>query len=926
MAQPGLDITRHNSSKKIAHLNSNVQFLQCTIEERLFQVEYLRCHRDDHERQHLAKVTTTIRKLFAGMDTVGAEIQTAAAAHFAKKLDTIRSALARKEATSQQEICALQQEVEIFVETAANQIKSISGQLNTICDFLNDPAQCDVAAIQSRVIQMKREHQTALRNEEFAAKRRLREFDEESRDRLKETEANLRRELELLRVAPHPQFSMAPSSGSYRKRIVAVKKEIAQLAAIVTHHRSLCQQNLVGFRTRFTFLLEQMSNEDLIHRTEFAEKEPDVRQETEWMTAALKKLRTEGDEKRVNYRNELGALKDQLMVVRINLRSEFDEHKESIQSLVNGRDSELIGLSERFTTEMNALKARHHVSEAQHLQVLEALQRHLDDGRRDVANSDIAEQTRRWSEQEIAEFPLKAEQEKATEEQNFRARIGNLQEGAGSLAGISAECMKLQQERKQLQAVLDSMNGMLQQKDMQFDQELGDDWETFPTILSRIEAHQNSTFELESALRDSQISDVERQFDGDFLRYQQELNVGSQREIELRSATLIDPEYERQFVAIETALRQKLDDIQIPQPLDLDRRILIAMRHHIDSLPAIIRNERSELIKKWEVLCREEEARHRQSLLAHFDDQRNDRHPDFDRSVSSELDRQIGELSGELHNLELLGPAVSFEGPFADAQRRLQDELDRKRRVCEAESHSQEVRSLLSQSIGEDISKLADVLRRETEDFERLWQQSRDEYEKQRLRRKEVADGAARTRDEIVDGFGRDRTAKETDFRLACRTLRERIEHVKLCVACAGEAFECARRDAAMQWEVEIGRLEGQMRDELQRNPMADQHLDVRVVERTKNRNKARDVFLNGPIRREEQTSIKRLERHLAVVTQQLAALGKELIQYRHQLVAQEGEYNCRFGADPTVAVLAPKSPKRRPTTMFANRLPRLSS
>jgi hypothetical protein len=33
--------------------------------------------------------------------------------------------------------------------------------------------------------------------------------------------------------------------------------------------------------------------------------------------------------------------------------------------------------------------------------------------------------------------------------------------------------------------------------------------------------------------------------------------------------------------------------------------------------------------------------------------------------------------------------------------------------------------------------------------------------------------------------------------------------------------------------------------------------------------------------------------------------VGKELTQYRHRLIHQEDEYNCRSGADPIVGVLA---------------------
>jgi hypothetical protein len=417
------------------------------------------------------------------------------------------------------------------------------------------------------------------------------------------------------------------------------------------------------------------------------------------------------------------------------------------------------------------------------------------------------------------------------------------------------------------------------------------------------------------------------------LRYQRELDLKIQREIEGEYATLIDPEYQRQFLTIEITLYQKLDGIQMPQPLDLDGKILVAIRHHLDSLPDIISHERSELLTKWEVLCDEEDIRHRQLLFAHLRDQQNEHHSDVDGSVASELDQQIGELSDELHTMELLAPTLSFEGDSTKTQQQHQAELnclrnERKCRVREAENQSQEVRSLLSHNIKEETSRIAGEMRHEAEEFERVRQQSCDESEKRRLRRKEVINEPARASEEIVNGFGRQCMVRETDFRLACRTLREQIEHMKLSVASADVEFGCARREAEMRREVEIGRLESQMRaeSELQRKPMSDQHLDVRIIERTKNRNRARDMFLSKPGRKEEQNWIKRLERHLAVVTQQLAALGKELIQYRHQLVAQEGEYNCRFGADPTVAVLAPKSPRRRPTTMFANRLPRLSS
>jgi hypothetical protein len=75
-------------------------------------------------------------------------------------------------------------------------------------------------------------------------------------------------------------------------------------------------------------------------------------------------------------------------------------------------------------------------------------------------------------------------------------------------------------------------------------------------------------------------------------------------------------------------------------------------------------------------------------------------------------------------------------------------------------------------------------------------------------------------------------------------------------------------------------------------------------------------------MRREEMEIIKKLERQLSITTHQLATIGKDLLLFRHQLVQQEDEYNNRFGADPSVAIL---SPTKRPGTAMANKhLPKL--
>jgi ribosomal 50S subunit-associated protein YjgA (DUF615 family) len=133
---------------------------------------------------------------------------------------------------------------------------------------------------------------------------------------------------------------------------------------------------------------------------------------------------------------------------------------------------------------------------------------------------------------------------------------------------------------------------------------------------------------------------------------------------------------------------------------------------------------------------------------------------------------------------------------------------------------------------------------------------------------------------------------------------------------------------AGLQLEREQVELMKLQQDALKCLAQDNPQLDSKLEEVSRKRNKAKEQFMHLPMRKQEETAIEKLERDLAHKTQQLATVGKELIQYRHRLIHQEDEYNYRFGAEPTVGILAPlvKTVKKRPTTMFSHRLPRMNS
>ena len=95
----------------------------------------------------------------------------------------------------------------------------------------------------------------------------------------------------------------------------------------------------------------------------------------------------------------------------------------------------------------------------------------------------------------------------------------------------------------------------------------------------------------------------------------------------------------------------------------------------------------------------------------------------------------------------------------------------------------------------------------------------------------------------------------------------------------------------------ETSKLLDELRDVLLQIELTNQQIDTR------------------PMRDEERAIIERLNEILEMKTSHLINLGKELVEYRNNLIKQEEEYNQRFGSTPSIALY--KNPQRitRPVT-----------
>jgi hypothetical protein len=253
----------------------------------------------------------------------------------------------------------------------------------------------------------------------------------------------------------------------------------------------------------------------------------------------------------------------------------------------------------------------------------------------------------------------------------------------------------------------------------------------------------------------------------------------------------------------------------------------------------------------------------------------------------------------------------------------------RRLKVSQEEEITGKIVRELKSRIEEEMSSIEIEKLTKTNEFEQIKAFDKEEYEKHRTRRKISAQNAEEL-EQVLQNEHRQMIGHQTiEFENVIEMHRSGIANAQEALTGCQEKWVKEETENSVKLEKERSKFEltlaGLLAEYRERPGNGNNELDMKVTEKTKARNRARDQFLQKPMRKEEHAIVQRLERALALKTQQLVTVGKELLLYRQQLITQEDEYNCRFGVDPSVAVLAPKgAEKKRPTTSMAHRLPKL--
>jgi intracellular sulfur oxidation DsrE/DsrF family protein len=928
--QTEVDIVRYNTSKKLAQLNKVIQYLTFHLEERSIHKSYLHANCRCREAQFLKETATKVTLLFAGIDEERASIEPRISANYSQRLETMQTALACQREAAQKEIQKHQNDLESQLEKAGIQVRFYSDKIAAQFDFLNDKTKADLSNIKNRVIQKKKDFQMAMKDQELAAKQKVAALREESRKKLKDMEATHKKAIEAFADRKDVKAVDLSRVAQLKQRISVVKQGIPELVRDLKQQMIVFQQNVAAFRWRLANVAEQLLRQIETYDDEFSQRRSEVDTEIQKMEDELKGLRDRQQVGIQGFKHEAMASRNELAIVRRDIKESLAKRKKSFHDAAIA-DKDLSVLSAKFAQELNGLKLHSERSEATELDRLEKLSLEVKAARKDRDFSHLSDQFKADTERQMRELTRASEHERLAENDEFERKCEALRHELRD-AALRAD---FDQQLRKLHVLRDSHNRFYQstveQREIQREEDLRAAERAFSDAGLKIEEELTAEYQLRLATLS--ISDLQEELNRKYMSRKRELEVQHEEAIAAFQCDTAPTFSAEDFEIQEVFLNGELEQIKISR-LPAEFEPVSDLRHRLLSLPDRNQIAKSQLIHEFEAKLEEEEVRHRGSLFKHLFEQRDEKVVQMDRTHIDPLDREIEALSNELRGVELNDAKYVFLGdPVDNKAQKLQIELEqlrieRKQKIRRAEAISQTSRTELQTHIEKESSHNETEIANLNSEIEALQETAREEYGRERQRRSDNAEKAEKRIGVLQNHFLQTVRDKRSEFLSALESQRQIIEQRQLESNSFKRRDEAEKIEARATLERELATRHFEFRQELEKfrqcSQKGVQELEGKIYENTKKRNLAKDQFQKKAMRKEEQSIIQKLERHLAIKTQQLATIGKELLEYRHVYILQEDEYNNRFGADPTVGVLAPKSPKKRPTTC-SRKLPKLA-
>lgn len=952
-------VTLYNMCKKIAQLYKVVQYISAHLEERAFQSDAL-------QKQYFAEIDKVIAlheknatKFLSELDPTARyeSIQN----NLARKHDILQTALKQTEIDARK---AAEDEEKAF----ATAIKPIKLTLNQI----NDELKVQIEFLSKKVVSDNTEMVTTINNMVKKHKREVLNCDNESEAKYQE----------LKQINTDKIKALQEEHKAHMQQVVEEHKALANTPVDI---KALRNGKLKLQNTREFLLQTNTKTQDMIKQylEIMSNIQPKVVQFSKQIAEYSKEYEEDVklndqhyDMVDAEYGEELDKVKDQRDAVKKSQNMQIQLLKNELTSLQNSFKVEL-EKAEKNVNDVDTnienlvkmLRGQHFKEEEERRKMInaerEAKERYMNIAMRDhqLAMDDLKANIVKSNdevddEKLILQKAMDAENERFENQRRYLIQqheevIMQKHRELEASSALESSYKKADQDRKSQKTMLDTINRIFKtsmeniivsERDEIRQLELN-----YEKMRNEIQTSCDNEYNAKNGFISVSFNDLTAQFEEELSIKSQESQKNIENEIEklqnefseLKSIEEIRNSYEEEYnkllnelenfseepVANEKYSEKHLNDINEMKSMTIDKT----------------NKEKQKLLDKYQTDANNEQHRHETKLLSYITHM-ND-HLDIDTELQKIRERetvkitkyaqQITEFSEKLKELQLeFKPATGdaavdcpeiqdLRNQLSLAMKNQKETLDKARNDCDSqikalkdeikktEETNEESYKNLENSLEFIITQIKDTI-----------QSDQDKKKKRKIEIEEMivflGNKYEQDKTNSQDAFEQHRTDLLNELDVQDKNLNNQI--VDDSEIEQNNAMEFKKKLKEEQEKMKLDILK--YKDELNNiNP----ELDAAVDDAYRKRDAAKHAFDTKPIRDQEKGILLNLSEILYQKTSYLYTIGRDLLEYRARIVAQEEEVNSRFGRDSQIGVMR-SQPARPMTAVVKKRTMRLTT
>ncbi|EAY05038.1 hypothetical protein TVAG_191350 [Trichomonas vaginalis G3] len=953
-------VTLYNMCKKIAQLYKVVQYISAHLEERAFQIEAVRTQYYTEIDKVISLYEKNASKFMEELDPTAR--YESAQKNLERKHDILETALKQAE---KDEVNAAKEEEEVLSKSITplkETLSQLNDQLKEQIQYLKEKVTEDNTKLVTTIQDVEKKHKKEIDLCDIESEKKYLQLKQENTDKLKAMQDDHRLNMQNIveeqkQLANTPLDVKALRNGKLklqntREFLVTTNTQVQDLIKKYLEIMSNIQPHVIQNSKQIATYSKEYE-QDLLMNEQHNEMVTKEFQEE------IEKIKEQQIQVQKSQAMQIELLKNELTSLRNSFKAEMDEAEKNKNSTDGNIENVIKNLAaSNFKEEEERRKAiaREQEAKEKYMTILTRdTQLTMDDLKADILKAkDEIDDENMILQKAIDSETERFENQKRYLTSNHEELLAQKGKELEESSVMESNYRKADQERKTQKTMLDTLmrifktsmeNIVVSERDEIRQLELN-----YEKNKNETQTTVDNEYNAKTRFTSQSINDLQNQYNEEMerIKNERERDIDLQTEMiqtefnNMKSVDEIRDEYVKEY----QKLTDEFESIN-EKPTISDKyseKNLNEIKAKKDEIKIKLQNDKETMLDKYKTDFANEQSRHEAKLLTYISalNETIDVGPELQRIREKEnvkitkYNTQIQEYSEKLKELQLefkpaTGEAAVDCPEIQELRNKLSEALkNQKEQLTKARNESEKDIKELIDEIKKQEGLNDDSIKNLQESLEYIISQIKDtiqtDQEKKKRRKIEVEEIITnlmmkyeQDKQESQDKFEQNRADMQNNIENSDKELNNQI--VDDSESEQNNSIELKKKLKEEEEKMKKEILE--YKDHLNHtNP----ELDNAVEEAYKKRDAAKLAFDNKPIRDQEKTILINLSEILYQKTSHLYTIGRDLLDYRARIVAQEEEVNSRFGRDSQIGVM--RSQPVRPMTAVVKKrtTPRLAT